>query len=392
MPHDVSIDHPIGCRGRLFHANCRQVQELREDLRRHRLDVPALALREPSTRPRELAVADLLGQRAQRRDRRDDVERRLPLAEAVGLVGDEPLSPRRLGPAAGDRLGDDGLEVVDVVEEAAVEVVDRRVEVARHGQVDAAAADVPSAPASAAATASRVRTWSDALVAETTTSASSSSAPIASSSTACARRRCASSSPCCERPVRDDGDVRPARDEVPRRRLAHLPGAEHEHPPSREIVEDLLRERGGGRRHRRGALADRRLEPHPAAGVQRLPEELVEERAGRARLERGPHLAEDLALAGDERVEAGGDAEEVQRRRLVPQSVERGGEVGAAVAGELGRASRPRAPPRARPGRDRARCGCRWRARPPRPRGARPASRQASRSSATRSRSSIGAL
>ena len=70
--------------------------------------------------------------------------------------------------------------------------------------------------------------------------------------------------------------------------------------------------------------------------MQRLPEELVEERPGRARLEGRPHLAEDLALAGDERVEPGGDAEEMERRRLVAETVERGGQVGATVAGELG--------------------------------------------------------
>ena len=71
MPHDVSIDHPIGCRGRLLHADRRQMQELREDLRRHRLDVLSLALGQPPTRPRQLAVPDLLGQRAQRRARHD---------------------------------------------------------------------------------------------------------------------------------------------------------------------------------------------------------------------------------------------------------------------------------------------------------------------------------
>ena len=139
-----------------------------------------------AARARELAVADLLGERAQRRDRRDDVERGLPLAEAVGLVGDEPLRPRRLAAPAGERLGDDGLEVVDVVEEAAVELVDRRIEVARHGEVDAAAAAVPCGRGAPRRRPSRVRTCSDALVAETTTSARSSSAPIASSSSACA--------------------------------------------------------------------------------------------------------------------------------------------------------------------------------------------------------------
>ena len=69
--------------------------------------------------------------------------------------------------------------------------------------------------------------------------------------------------------------------------------------------------------------------------MQRLAEEPVEQRAGRAGLEGAPHLPEDLALAGNERVEPGGDAEEVQRRRLVPEPVERGGEIGGAVAREL---------------------------------------------------------
>ena len=58
--------------------------------------------------------------------------------------------------------------------------------------------------------------------------------------------------------------------------------------------------------------------------MQRLPEHAVEQQARRARLVRGAHLAEDLALARDERVEARGDAEQVQRGRLVAQPVERG--------------------------------------------------------------------
>ena len=70
--------------------------------------------------------------------------------------------------------------------------------------------------------------------------------------------------------------------------------------------------------------------------MQRLPEEVVEQRAGRAGLEGAPHLAEDLALARNERVEPGGDTEEMHRRRLVPKPVERGGEIVAAVARELG--------------------------------------------------------
>jgi hypothetical protein len=56
--------------------------------------------------------------------------------------------------------------------------------------------------------------------------------------------------------------------------------------------------------------------------MQRLPEEPVEHRAGRAGLESGADLAEDLALAGDERVEPRGDSEEMERRRLVREAVD----------------------------------------------------------------------
>ena len=61
--------------------------------------------------------------------------------------------------------------------------------------------------------------------------------------------------------------------------------------------------------------------------MERLAEHVVEQRPGRAGLEGVAHLAEDLALAGDERVEPGGDAEEVERRRLVAQPVEHGHEL-----------------------------------------------------------------
>ena len=56
--------------------------------------------------------------------------------------------------------------------------------------------------------------------------------------------------------------------------------------------------------------------------MERLPEEPVEHRPARAGLVGGPHLPEDLALARNERVEPGRDAEEVQSRVLVAQPVE----------------------------------------------------------------------
>src|SRR4029079_2513407 len=94
--------------------------------------------------------------------------------------------------------------------------------------------------------------------------------------------------------------------------LPHLPGSNKEDPAAVEVAEHLLRKRGGSRRHRCRALADRRLRAHLAARMKRVAEDAVEQEAGRADLVRDAHLAEDLALSGNERVEPGGDAEEME--------------------------------------------------------------------------------
>src|SRR5262249_37444709 len=82
------------------------------------------------------ALANLLRQRAERGDRRDDVARRLPGPEPLGLVEDDLLGPSGLAPPTGEALRHDALEVVDVVEVAAVELVDGGIEVARNRDVD----------------------------------------------------------------------------------------------------------------------------------------------------------------------------------------------------------------------------------------------------------------
>ena len=125
------------------------------------------------------------------------------------------------------------------------------------------------------------------------------------------------------RAVRDEGDARAPGEQVARGLLADLAGADQQDRAAVEVAEHLLRERGRRGRDGRGALADRGLRAHLAAGVQRLPEHAVEQQAGRPGLVRGAHLAEDLALPGHERVEPGRDAEQVQRGGLVVQAVER---------------------------------------------------------------------
>ena len=139
-----------------------------------------------------------------------------------------------------------------------------------------------------------------------------------------------------ERPVGDRADRRAARDEVARRELAHLARADEEDALPGELLEHLLCERSAGGGDGGRALGDRRLDPDPPADVQGLAAEAVEERARRAAFVGRAHLAEDLALAGHERVEACRDAEEMQGGRLVAQAVEDAGELGGAVAGQLG--------------------------------------------------------
>ena len=67
---------------------------------------------------------------------RSDAIAGTPRAEALRLLRDEHLCALGLGAATGESLGDNGLEVVDVVEKTAVEPRDLGVEVARHRDVD----------------------------------------------------------------------------------------------------------------------------------------------------------------------------------------------------------------------------------------------------------------
>ena len=114
--------------------------------------------------------------------------------------------------------------------------------------------------------------------------------------------------------VGDERDLRASAPQVAGGLLAHLARAEQDDRAALEAAEDLLRERGGGGRHRGRALADRGLRSHLPARVKRLPKDTVEHRAGRPELVRKPHLAEDLALARNERVEPCRDAEQMVGR------------------------------------------------------------------------------
>ena len=156
-----------------------------------------------------------------------------------------------------------------------------------------------------------------------------------SSSRAIARppTRLASSSGAGRRAVGDDDLADAGARERERHALAHVARAEHEHAT---VVEGC---RAGwwpsddrGRRHRHRVPADRGLGAGPLAHLDRVAEG-ARRAAGRsptsrsATLPRLAHLAEDLALADDHRVEPGGDPEEVRDRGVVVVGVEQVGEL-----------------------------------------------------------------
>ena len=244
---------------------------------------------EPALGLGQLRRADLLGAGTERGDRRHDGERRLPLPEALRLGRDDALGAHGLDPPARERRLDDRLEVVDVVDEAAVDRRERRVDVTRHGEVDEEdRAAAPGAQRRARSSAAS-RTKPGALVDVTTTSASRAGAEGRRDPTARAVEALGELLAVRGRAVRDRERSRAPRE----RRLRAVSSLILPAPTSTtlravEIVEHLLRERGGGRRDGGRALADRRLDAGSAARVQRLAEEAVEQRPGRARLERRP--------------------------------------------------------------------------------------------------------
>ena len=152
---------------------------------------------------------------------------------------------------------------------------------------------------------------------------------------------------------------RAARGEVRRGELADPAGADEQHAPSRQVAEDLRRERGRGGRDRRGALADRGLGAHALADPERLPEHAVEHRAGRRpasyasrtwpRISPSPGTSESSPAATRKRCSGG-----LVLVQPVEHAVER-------LARERLRAPRRRAPRRRRRGT--ARCGCTSRGR-----------------------------
>ena len=268
VAHRVRVDGAVGPRGGLLHAHRRQVQELVDDLAV--IDSTARRSGSDSRPSRSRARASSPARISSARARSDaiaghDVERGLPRAEPLGLVGDDRLGARRLAPPAGEALRDDAPRGRRCRRGSS-----RRA----RGSPGRGRAGRRGRSGTAAGPCGRQGPL-DVLAAEHDAPARSSSETTTSTSGELLRgllerdgARAEAARELRGRVERRDSRPRaisaPRDDEVARRQLADLARADDEHSGAAEIAEHLLRERGGGRRDRGGALGDRRLASAPS--------------------------------------------------------------------------------------------------------------------------------
>src|SRR5712691_10854703 len=138
VPDGFGVAPPVRPRRGLLQPDRGQVEELVHDLSRDRLDGRVLRLgeAEPAAGALQLAGANLLCPRAERSDRGDDLAGGLALTKLLGFLRDDRFGARGLAPSPGKAGRHDRLEIVDVVEVAVFELVDRRVEIAGDSEID----------------------------------------------------------------------------------------------------------------------------------------------------------------------------------------------------------------------------------------------------------------
>ena len=182
------------------------------------------------------------------------------------------------------------------------------VDVARHGEVDQQQRPALAHAAITSSSSSRSIRWWGELVEETTMSARSSCAGSSSMRTARAAEALGQPDRPVVAAVGDEDGLDAAGGERAGGQLRGLAGADQQHPALGQVAEAALGELDGDRGDRDAALADRGLGPRALAGGQGAAEEAVQDRAGRALDQRelvgALHLALDLGLAEDHRVEA----------------------------------------------------------------------------------------
>ena len=307
---------PSSVGGRLLHPHGRQVQELVHDLRGHRLDRAALALGQASSRspPSPARPARISSARA-----RSD-------AIAGTTSSDACHSRNRSASCRDDRLGPLGLARGGREASRRRRPRGRRCRRGSSRRARATAGSTSRGTAMSMKKSGRPLRRRDvpgrdqepgALVDETTTSTSPSSAPTSSSASAVPPKRVASSGARLACGSRRTRSRRRAPRGCPAASSLDLAGADEQDRRPVRSPKTCCASAAAADETDAGlspiAVSVRTCLPD----VERLAEDPVEQRPVRAGLVGVAHLAEDLALARDERVEPGGDAEEMQRRRVV---------------------------------------------------------------------------
>ena len=289
----------------------RREQQLLDEQARHLVDARARLRRQAAElglEPRELGLADAFEALPQRHDRRHDLARLQPRRKARDFLVDDRLGARELGAPPRQVLADDRLQIVHVVEEDLIQIADRGLDIARQGDVDDEERPVPPRAHRLLDRRSRQHGFGRAGGGDDDVGGDERrrAAP------ATARRGPRAGAP----GARPTASVRLAmviclhalRAQVDARELGHLAGAEDEHAQAGEVAEDLLGELDGGVAHRHGAFGEPGFAADALADRERGVEQPMRDGAGEVEVARRRvrrlHLAEDLRLADDERVEA----------------------------------------------------------------------------------------
>ena len=316
-------------------------------------------LAEPVKRLRKLALAKPIHLAANLGEHRHRGESRHPLPVPLRLLSDHRLRRRQRAVPPLEVRAHHRLEIVEIVEIDVVQLAHRRIDVARHGDVEDAERPVAAARdrgAHALLEHHRPRRGRGAEQ-QVDVGERVPRLLIVHRGRAVLRRQHHGA---VVRPVRDDRRVHALLLQRRQRQLRHLAGAEHHGVTPGERAEDLLGELHRRAAHTQRAMADARLVAHAPRREQRGLEEPVEHRPrrGAAHLPRVAHLAMDLRLAHHHRVHA-----RPPRERDARPSRGRGARIHTGSHPRRAcrsAAASPRPPPPRRPRRDRAPCDCRW--------------------------------
>ena len=267
--------------------------------------------------PFELGAPDVLAVLPQRDDGRHRAARSQPGAELVEFLGDDRFGARDFAGAARQVFPHRRLQVVDVVEEDLLDFAGGRLDVARQRDVD----DEQRAVAPRPHDRFDARLGQDrrgrAGRGDDDVAAGERGVHLVPRRGGRAADRLGGSGRVGHGAADDDDLVHALRLHVPRGQLAHLAGADHDDGAAAQIAEDLAGERRRRESDRDRARAEAGLGAHALADRKRRMEEPIEDRADDLHVVgdgvRLFHLTENLRLADDQRIEAGGDPEEMSR-------------------------------------------------------------------------------